>query len=88
MRKVLGIFPATADAHLWWRKLSTWLAAMAALIGAYCGASLAAYAITPEEARAAVSAAELAWYARGAMISAGITALIPLATSIQQGRQP
>lgn len=78
----------TSDAHLVWRKWSTWLALAATAIGAYCGASLAAYAIAPEEARAAVSAAELAWYARGSMISAGITALIPLATSIkQQGLQ-
>lgn len=86
--KVLGIFPATSDAGLWWKKASTWLAAAAALIGAYCGASLAAFALSPEEAKAAVSASELAWYARGTMISAGIAALIPLATSIkQQGLQ-
>lgn len=74
----------TADAHLWWRKASTWLSWAAALVGAYCGASLGAYALAPEEARAAFSAAELAWYTRGAMASAGIAALVPLATSIRQ----
>lgn len=78
----------THDAKCWARKWSTWLAGGAALVGAYCGASLAAYALSPDAARAAISGTELAWYARGTMISAGITALIPLATSIQQKGLP
>ena len=81
--KLLGL-ERTHDAHLWLRKASTWLAASAALLGAYCGGNLAAFALAPEKAQAAISAAELAWYARGTMIAAGIAALIPLATSIRQ----
>lgn len=73
-----------ALAFPWWRKWSTWLALTATAVGAYCGASLAAYAMAPDAARAAITAGELAWYARGAMVSAGITALIPIATSIRQ----
>lgn len=82
-QKLLGLERAP-DAHLWARKWSTWLAAAAALLGAYCGGNLAAFALAPEKAQAAISAAELAWYARGTMISAGIAALVPLATSIRQ----
>lgn len=85
-KKVLGI-PVMPDAKHVMRKASTWLALAATAIGAYCGASLAAYAMAPDAARAAITAAELAWYARGAMVSAGITALIPIATSIRQ-KQP
>lgn len=82
-KNFLGI-PVMPDARYVLRKASTWMALIATAIGAYCGASLAAYAIAPEEARAAISAAELAWYARGAMAAAGITALIPFATSWRQ----
>lgn len=83
VQRILGI-PIMPDAKHVMRKASTWLALAATAIGAYCGASLAAYALSPEEARASISAAELAWYARGSMIAAGITALIPIATSIRQ----
>lgn len=82
-KKVLGI-PVTHDARYVLRKASTWIALIAAGVGAYCGASLAAYALSPNEARASFSAAELVWYTRGSMFSAGITALIPIATSIRQ----
>lgn len=84
-KKLFGLVPLTADAGKVLRKASTWVALTAAAIGAYCGASLAAYAMTPDEARAAISAVELAWYSRGVMISAGIAALVPLATSWAQG---
>lgn len=84
-KKLLGVIPLTADAGKVLRKASTWVAWTAAGIGAYCGASLAAYALTPDEARAAISAAELAWYSRGMMVSAGVAALVPLATSWAQG---
>lgn len=82
-KKILGI-PVMPDARHVLRKASTWLALAATAVGGYCGASLAAYALAPEEARAAITAAELAWLARGSMIAAGITALIPIATSIRQ----
>lgn len=74
---VLGIFPATKDAHLRWRKWSTWLA----LSSASASAGLAAYAIMPERAQALVPDWTLALNAAVAIISA---MLIPLATSIQQ----
>ena len=83
VQRILGI-PVMPDAKHVMRKASTWIALIAAGVGAYCGASLAAYALTPTEVRAAFSAAELAWYARGSMFAAGITALIPIATSIRQ----
>lgn len=82
-RKVLGV-PLTSDAGLVLRKASTWLALAATGLGLYCGASLGAYALAPAEAKAAFSVAELVWYTRGSMLAAGITALIPLATSIRQ----
>lgn len=83
-KKLFGLIPLTADAGKVLRKASTWVSLTAAAIGAYCGASLAAYALTPQEARTAIGAAELAWYARGMMVSAGIAALVPLATSWAQ----
>ena len=78
----------THDAKFWARKWSTWLAGAAAIVGAYCGASLVAYAVAPDAARAAISGTELAWYARGTMISAGITALIPIVTGLKQKNIP
>ena len=86
-QKILWI-PIMPDAKYVMRKVSTWLALAATAIGIYCGASLAAYGLAPDEARAAVTAAELAWYARGSMIAAGITALIPFATSYRQKAPP
>lgn len=83
VQRILGI-PVMPDAKHVMRKASTWIALVATAVGAYCSANLAAYALTPAEARAAVSAVELAWYARGSMFAAGITALIPLATSWRQ----
>lgn len=76
-RKVLGVFPATADAHLRWRKWSSWLA----LSSASASAGLAAYAIMPARAQALVPDWALAMNAGIAIVSA---MLIPLATSIQQ----
>lgn len=74
---VLGIFPATKDAHLVWRKWSTWMAyAAIALDGA------AVYFIAaPAEWKAAFPPA-LGFY----LLTAGMVlkGLIPLATSIQQ----
>lgn len=74
---VLGIFPATKDAHLVWRKWSTWLAyAAIALDGA-----AVFFMAAPPEWKAAFPPT-LGFY----LLTAGmiLKGLIPLATSIQQ----
>ncbi len=77
VEKILGIFPATKDAHLVWRKWSTWLAyAAIALDGA------AVYFIAaPPEWKAAFPPTFGFYLLTAGMILKG---LIPLATSIQQ----
>jgi len=77
VRKVLGIFPATPDAHLRWHKWSSWLA----LSSASASAGLAAYAIMPARVQELVPDWTLAMNAGVAIVSA---MLIPLATSIRQ----
>lgn len=74
---VLGIFPATKDAHLRWRKWSTWLA----MASASASAGLAAFAILPGRVQGLVPDWALAALGGIAIVSA---ILIPLATSIQQ----
>lgn len=75
--KVLGLFPATADAHLRWRKASTWLA----LASASASAGLGAYAILPARVQELMPEWALLLMGGVAVVSA---VLIPLATSIQQ----
>lgn len=75
-KKILGL-PATADAHLWKRKASTWLA----VASASASAGLGAYAIMPARVQALMPD-----WALGALGGIAILAalLIPLATSVQQ----
>jgi hypothetical protein len=75
--KVLGVFPATADAALVWRKASTWLA----LASASTTAGLGAFALLPSRVQGLVPDWALAVLGAVAILSA---LLIPLATSIQQ----
>jgi len=67
----------TADAHLWAKKWSTWLA----LASASAGAALAAYAVLPARAQDMVPA-----WALGSLSAITIICalLIPLATSLSQ----
>jgi hypothetical protein len=76
-KKILGVLPATADAHLWKRKVSTWLA----VASASASAGLGAYAIMPARVQAMMPD-----WALGALGGIAIVAalLIPLATSVQQ----
>ena len=74
---VLGIFPATKDAHLRWRKWSSWLA----LASASASAGLAAYAVLPDRVQGLMPDWALGTLGGIAIIAA---LLIPLATSIQQ----
>ena len=67
----------TADAHLWAKKWSTWLA----LASASAGAALAAYAALPARAQEMVPAWALGSLSAVAIICA---LLIPLATSLSQ----
>lgn len=76
-KKVLGIFPATKDAHLRWHKWSTWLA----LASASASAGLGAYAILPGRVQGLMPDWALATLGGIAIVAA---LLIPLATSIQQ----
>lgn len=80
-KKILGVLPATADAHLWRRKASTWLA----LVSASASAGLGAYAIMPARVQALMPD-----WALGALGGIAIIAalLIPLATSWQQAPRP
>lgn len=76
-KKVLGIFPATKDAHLWRRKWSTWLAGVAIVLD---NAAVYFIAAPPEWKAGFPQAYGFALLAIG-MIVKGV---IPLATSIQQ----
>ncbi len=74
--KLLG-FHKTADAHMWWRKWSTWLAGAAIAMD-----SAALYFVSaPPEWRAAFPP-QFGFY----LLTAGMVlkALIPLATSVRQ----
>ena len=77
MRKVLGIFPATDDAHLRWRKASTWCA----LVSASASAGLGAYAILPARVQGLMPDWALGLLGALAILSA---LLVPVATSVQQ----
>lgn len=77
--KLLGM-ARTADAHLWARKWSTWLA----LASASSTAGLAAYAVLPARAQGLIPDSVLLALGTIAIASA---LLVPLATSIQQGVQ-
>lgn len=76
-KKVLGIFPATADASQWRRKWSTKLAGVAVMLDAAALAFMAG----PEEWRAAFPASVGVALLVVSMLAKG---LIPIATSIQQ----
>jgi hypothetical protein len=80
-KKILGIFTPTKDAHLRWRKWSTWLA----LASASASAGLGAFAILPERVQALMPDAALGALGGIAIVSA---LLIPLATSVQQKAPP
>lgn len=76
-KKILGILPATPDAHLWKRKMSTWLAAASLSLKA----ATLVFVAGPSEWRAGFPV----WAGVALLVSAMvIEALIPLATSVQQ----
>jgi hypothetical protein len=76
-KKILGVFPATADARQWRRKWSTKLAGLAVMLDA----AVLAFMAGPEEWRAGFPI----WAGVGLLVlSMAVKALIPLATSIQQ----
>ena len=83
-RKALGFFPVTADARKWWRKASTWVAALSAVLSTTAGAALLAYATLPQRAQGLVSDEYLALLAHTMMAAGAVAALVPIATSWAQ----